>query len=92
MLRLYTEWVSKHVTSLLLKIVARTSNRVFVGPAKCMFTPLVPSQLLVLCIDGSLGRDDDYLKLVTDFAVNVIKKKDALDKIPEILKPSVFSC
>ena len=58
-------------------IVARISNRVFVG--------------LPLCISLSnhliLGRNKDYLNVMTSYALSVIKAVNILRPFPQFLKP-----
>ena len=75
------------------KIVARASNRVFVGVPLCAYlsfagiervlrTPRAP---LTVC----LGRKQDYLDLAIRFTMDVVKDRTILIFFPHFLRPYV---
>lgn len=71
-----------------MHIVARTSNRLFVGLPLCEFlvcgrrTMSKPRTVIS-------GRNPEYRKLNETFAIEVIRSAQTINKFPKILKPCV---
>lgn len=81
---LFTAWLSVNVSEKTRDIVARASNRVFVGLPLCM--SFFSSQGLVLTSTRS-GRNKGYLDLAVDFAISVMKDRAVINIFPKVLKP-----
>ncbi|TFY79744.1 hypothetical protein EWM64_g4273 [Hericium alpestre] len=79
------EWVKVPAYATVMKIVARTSNRIFVGLPLC-------TRLYMNALNSAklhLGRDPEWLKLNMDYTVDVIKGAQILSRFPEFMKPLI---
>ena len=69
----------------MMKVVGRTSNRIFVGLPLCTWLPFIT---LILFLSFALaGRNPDYVDLNVKFTVDVIKTGMILNMFPNFLKP-----
>ena len=68
------------------EIVARASNRVFVGLPVCSYICSKAAFLVRADHPRSSGRNEHFLKLGIKFAIDVIKDKDYLRHYPKFLK------
>ena len=69
----------------MLKIVCRTSNRVFVGLPLCEYD--VIQEAFVLYMPFLLGRDPDYRQLNEQFTINVVIGARIINLFPKFLRP-----
>ena len=70
------------------KIVARASNRVFVGTPLCAYPlPLGDPGVRRLMHVRGAGRKQDYLDLAIRFTMDVVKDRTILIFFPHILRP-----
>ena len=85
-LTMLTEWLPVNVMTAMQEIVARASNRVFVGLPVCSY--ICNKIAFVIRADPLrlLGRNEHFLKLGIKFAIDVIKDKDYLRHYPKFLK------
>ena len=71
-----------------MRIVCRTSNRVFVGAPMCMCPSIIPE--IWNPLDYS-GRNPDYEELNIQFTLAIVKAAIAIKIFPEPLKPCGYS-
>jgi hypothetical protein len=74
------EWMPICSFQKTVNIVARISNRVFVGLPLCTFLLFFPY----------LGRNKDYLHYAVEHATNVVQVGSIIRFLPEILKPYFY--
>lgn len=80
------EWTKIPALRTVMKIVCRTSNRLFVGLPLCMYFFFS----LYKCLNQNiLGRNPDYRALNEEFTISVFKGGYIINLFPNILKPSV---
>ena len=70
----------------MMKLVCRTSNRIFVGLPLCT---LLSSSINrgARAHNVGTGRDPDYGKLNIEFTVDVVKSALLINLFPEFLRP-----
>jgi hypothetical protein len=83
-------WVAVPALKTVLRIVSRTSNRLFVGVelCQCIF-PFSSTSVKYTCIwlTSTAGRNTDYRDLNIEFAEDVIKRARLINLFPNVLKP-----
>ena len=79
------EWVAVDTVNVMQKIVARASNRVFVGLPLCPCVR-VPHPSLADELAARTGRDEDYVDLAINFTLDVMKDKYLINMFPPFLK------
>jgi hypothetical protein len=77
-LALILDWTSFMVYPKTLKIVARVSQRVFVGFPLCIFNPTR---------NLKVGRNEEYIKFSSDHAVTVGRVSRQLTLWPKVFRP-----
>lgn len=80
------EWTTVSAMPTMQKIVARASNRVFVGTPLCAY-PLLLRDPGVRRLMRGAGRKQDYLDLAIRFTMDVVKDRTILIFFPHILRP-----
>ena len=80
------EWTTVAAMPTMQKIVARASNRVFVGTPLCAY-PLLLRDPDVRRLMRGAGRKQDYLDLAIRFTMDVVKDRTILIFFPHILRP-----
>nr|VWO96215.1 Repressed by TUP1 protein 4 [Ganoderma boninense] len=83
------EWTSVDVMPVMQDIIARVSNRAFVGLPLCEKSAFVKTLGRVINANPLhlAGRNKEYLKLAVDFALDVMKSVVLLRLLPGFLKP-----
>jgi hypothetical protein len=79
------DWSAVKVVSTAMKVIARASGRVLVGPPLCE-QPFRQNQF-ELIQSSSTGRDHEWIKLNTEFTVDVMKTAMILRLFPAFLRP-----
>lgn len=78
------DWVEVPGLTTMQKIVARASNRIFVGAPLCeQFHSYSSDIQLRLC---GTGRDEDYVRLNIDFTLDVFKAATVINLFPDFMK------
>ena len=86
-----TEWTAVSVMYTMHQIVARASNRVFVGVPLCKpFAARVDYArwLMDVCF---IGRNKEYLDMAIRFTRDVSSDRLVMNRVPRFLKPYVLS-
>ena len=84
-----TDWVKVPIVETIQRVVCATTNRVFVGTPLCAQKLSDCSFHLINAGCCLIGRDQDYLTLNWNFAVNVVKFAAIIGMFPKPLKPYV---
>ncbi len=72
-----------NVTTALQKIVARASNRVFVGLPLCVsLHPTLESKCTVWLRCGLAGRNEQFLEMAVRFTIDIMKDQVVMNFIP----------
>ncbi|KAJ8475002.1 hypothetical protein ONZ51_g6824 [Trametes cubensis] len=82
------EWLGVNVMRAALEIVARASNRVFVGLPACEYQStqcVLPLRLTGL----PSGRDREYLNLAIGFTLDVNRDRATISMFPSFMKPFI---
>lgn len=81
------EWQLVHASPMVLTVIARTVNRLFVGLPTCMSTVTLELIFRLLTLVYDLGRNKEYLKLAVQFAIDVVIGGQLINMLPGFLRP-----
>ena len=68
----------------MLNVVARVSNRVFVGQPLCEC--IIRCVVCVLIASAGTGRKQEYLDIAIAYTIDVIKDKTMVNLFPDFMK------
>jgi hypothetical protein len=77
-------WNVLNVYSFSQKVIARASNRIYVGKLLCEISNIFEEMLLTSSVQG---RDEQWLSLVITNAVDIMKVAEFINRFPKILRP-----
>ncbi|KAH7906708.1 cytochrome P450 [Hygrophoropsis aurantiaca] len=89
------EWTTVPALDTAMKVICRTSNRLFVGLPLCMYSSSPPLPLRFTAkfrlppFRSSAGRNADWMDLNIEFTVDVLKGGIIINMFPEFLAPLV---